>query len=80
MHVYEFNEGLDGVIVAKSDKQAAKMLVKVYDGYTVNQILALCKNKDCEAKIGGDDWIVDIGKEPKKECYKKAAFLGWCNY
>lgn len=74
--IYEINDGLDGVILAKSLKQAMKILAPYYK-YPVKNFINSIKN--CEKNYRSEsDWILtNINKVPKKKEYKKPRMLGW---
>lgn len=70
LNLYEINDGLDGVILAKSLKQAVKIMVKSYNPCTVNEMLTSIKyNKDFS--------LTDICKIPKCKQNKKSKVLGF---
>lgn len=64
INVYEFNDGLDGIVVAKSLKQAAKKINAFYK----------CKSNDII-----EDWTVDIYSIKKKKGVK-SEIKGWCQW
>lgn len=76
LNVYELNDGLDGVIVAKSIKQAIKIIAPYY-GYTVNSILSDVKNYEKDRWCNCSFAITDIYKMPKKKSCRKSKLLGW---
>ena len=78
LNEYSFNEGLDGVIIAKSLKQAVKKLVKVYDDYTVEEVIKDCADYDKNSIDSKGDWSVSVWPVAKKGENRKSKFLGWC--
>lgn len=77
--VYHFNDGIDGVVVAKSLKHASKKLLSTgYYDYSVDEIMKHCKDwwkNEYNATL--TDWVADIYKYPKKGNYKKSKVIGW---
>ncbi len=68
INVFYFNDGDDGVIVAKSLKQAYKIMIKneIFD--SINEI---------EEWIETNDIDCEVEKQAKKMEFKKPEFLGW---
>lgn len=75
--VYEINEGLDGVVVAKSLKHAIKKLAPCY-GYKVHEIIEDIKKSDEDCKHDGDFQLTGLNKVAKKDEHTKSRVLGWC--
>ena len=77
LNVYEINDGLDGVIVAKSLKQAIKMLSKYNTLYTVSEIMKSIKKFQIDYCCN-ELWALTYNfKVPKKGKYKKPRIIGW---
>ena len=77
LNEYNFNEGLDGVIIAKSLKQAVKKLLEVCDGYTIEEVIKDCADYDKNSIDSKGDWSVSIWPVPKKGKNRKSKFWGW---
>lgn len=75
--VYEINEGLDGVVVAKSMKHAVKKLAPYY-GYKVHEIIKDIKKSDEDYKYDADFELTRIDRVAKKGEHRKSRVLGWC--
>ncbi len=74
--MYKINDGLDGVILAKSLKQAIKMLAPYY-GYTVKDFIDSIKKCDKDYSYD-DDWILtNVDKVAKKGRNRRSKMLGW---
>ena len=74
---FEFNEGVDGIVIAKSFKQAAKKIAKEYDTYSYMEIMVECSNEYVEGIDFKGSWSVDCYKVPKKKKYSKSKVIGW---
>ena len=68
IQVFYFNDGDDGVIVAKSLKQAYKIMIKneIFD--SINEINEWIKTNDI---------YIEHYKKAKRMEFKKSEFLGW---
>lgn len=76
--IYEINDGLDGVVVAKSLKQAIKKLVPYY-GYSVKDVIDDIKASEEDLFSHSYDWtLTGDTKVAKKGRYRKSKILGWC--
>lgn len=75
---YEINDGFDGVVVAKSLKQAIKMLSKYNKPYKISEIMKSIKK--CQIDYDCTElWALTCElKVPKKGKYKKSRIIGWC--
>lgn len=80
--VYNFNDGVDGIVVAKSLKQTVNILSKINatHGYGKKEIIDSCKKSDKSKEWGlvVFDWEYEKTKVPKRKCCNKPKMLGWC--
>jgi glutamine amidotransferase-like uncharacterized protein len=78
LKIYYINDGLDGVVLAKSVKHAIRILSKYTEPYTKSEIMyGIKRNKNQWDK--STEWdLTNIVKVPKKGRYRKARMLGWC--
>lgn len=74
MKVYEINDGYEGLVVAKSLKQAINLVYPLYYGKDKkHEILKQCNNPEWD-----NDWLItDITKVGKHKCYKKSKVMGF---
>jgi len=72
LNLYEINDGIDGMILAKSLKQAVKIMVKGYNPCTINEMLNSIKNNE-------DFCLTDICKIPKCNQNNKSKVVGFCD-
>ncbi|MDU4725911.1 hypothetical protein [Clostridium sp.] len=73
LNKYYINDGVDGVVVAKSLKQAINLIYPYYyNSYPKGEILEQCKNPKWE-----NDWLIKDVIKVSKNKYKKSAVLGW---
>jgi hypothetical protein len=77
LNVYEINDGLDGVILAKSLKQAIKLLAPHY-GYPVCYFLNEIKKTEKGHCWDGDFAVTGKRKVIKRGKYKCVRVIGWC--
>ncbi|MCR3759181.1 hypothetical protein KYB31_09285 [Clostridium felsineum] len=73
---YEINDGLDGVILAKSLKQAIKILAP-YHGYPVHDFMLSIKKCEKGHCWDGDWCLTNIKQIPKKGRNKRVRMIGW---
>lgn len=71
---YHFNDGLDGVVDAKSLKHGAKKIAKVY-GMSVYEIMDSVRKYWNDEKY--EDFACDVSEIPKKKNIK-SKIIGWC--
>ncbi|WP_139905637.1 hypothetical protein [Clostridium thermarum] len=81
INVYYVNEGLDGVVVAKSLKQAIKKLAPYYASKThkVKQVAAdMVKEIKKDWKDSNSQtWSCEESKVSKKGKHRRSKLLGW---
>ena len=77
LNVYEINDGIDGVIIAKNLKQAMKKL-SAYCGEPVSELLKSIKEYEEEENINSCWVLTGEYKELKRGLNKKAKIKGWC--
>ena len=77
LNVYEINDGIDGVILAKSLKQAMKKLAP-YCGDSVSEILNSIKQREKDEYDFYDWSLTGAYKVIKRGNNKKVKILGWC--
>lgn len=77
LKIYEINEGLDGVIAAKSLKHAAKLLSPWY-GYKPHELIASMNEIDKTGWHCGEFEVTRVKKVIKKGIFRKSKVLGWC--
>lgn len=71
---YYINDGLNGIILAKSLKQAIKMLAPYY-GYKPHEILDdIKKPQSCDFEL------TEVIHMAKKGTFKKSRIIGWCEF
>lgn len=71
---YEFNDGIDGLMVAKSLKQAIKLIACKYCKHTTANVIVR------EIKKGRCNFILtDSMPFAKKGIYKKTKLFGMCD-
>ena len=75
---YEFNDGVDGIVIAKSVKHAVRKLYKhdALCGYTEYEVLESCKHDRGLFGYGDYDWEYDVKKVPKKKFNRKSKIVG----
>ena len=76
LNLYEINDGLDGLIIAKSLKQAAKKL-SFFNSTPVHLLMEELQSEDTE-NYDSTYILTCISKRAKKKEFKKSMFLGWC--
>ncbi|MDT8718186.1 hypothetical protein IAI10_16085 [Clostridium sp. 19966] len=76
--VFVINDGLDGIIVAKSIKQAIKKIAPFYYPYKVNDFISSIKKCQKDSSYDGDWTLTNVRKVAKKGKYRKTKVLGWC--
>jgi hypothetical protein len=68
---YYFNDGIDGIVIARSLKHAINILRRNgYSSYTTNEIMKSVKKND----IFSGDFTV----EAFNGNYKRSRMVGWC--
>lgn len=76
---YYFNDGLDGVVLAKSRKQAIGILRKNgYEDFTKQEIRVCAKRTDKDffyESSNGVSWIIEAFATKRKG---KSGMIGWC--
>lgn len=77
LNIYEINDGIDGVILAKSIKQAVKMLIKYYEPYKVHDLMFSIKKCKENWRYDGSWALTGVYKKPKKGRYRRPKVLGW---
>lgn len=84
LNVYEINGGTDGIIVAKSLKQAVKKIVKFNKPWKASPIVK-CIKEENENYIKTGECSPNYAfvltfkyPVPKKNEYKKSRIIGWC--
>ena len=72
INVYEFNDGLDGVVTAKSFKHACKILAREYGISHVEMMNNFKGDPECI-----DTWFYDDNKISKSKMYRKSYVVGY---
>lgn len=74
---YYFNDGMDGVVVAKNLKQAVKKISKHYE-INPNVLLKDIKTGIKIEEYSDEVWLVEELLILKKGHCKRSRVLGWC--